>query len=65
MLFIYAEHLGLLDKYGEGLRDVLLSEYAEVFDCYIATQADWPMMSKHFATKDIPIFCPLIYIIDP
>ena len=22
-------------------------------------------MSKQFATKDIPIFCPLIYIIDP
>ena len=42
ILFVYAEHLGLLDKYGEGIRDILLAEYADVFDCYLATQADWP-----------------------
>jgi len=64
LLFLYAERLDLLDKYGEGLRDMLLSDYANVFDCYFGAPNDWPQTSKLFAAKDIPMFCPLLYIID-
>ncbi len=52
ILFIYAEHIGLLDKYGEGLRDLLQSDYADVFECFVTTQEDQPASSKLYATKD-------------
>ena len=65
ILFLLANHLELLDKYGEPLREMLLSDYADVFDCYFATEADWPSTNKLFADKNMPIFSPLLYIIDP
>ena len=30
----------------------------------MATKSDWPELSKHFVMSDLPIFCPLVYIID-
>ena len=36
-------HMGLLDKFGEGLRELIKSgEYADIFDCYFVSKQDWP-----------------------
>ena len=43
ILLLYAEHMGLLDKFGEGLRELIKSgEYADIFDCYFVSKQDWP-----------------------
>ena len=42
ILFIYSNHTELLDRFGEPLREMLLNEYADVFDCFYASETDWP-----------------------
>ena len=52
ILFIYSNHTELLDRFGEPLREMLLNEYADVFDCFYASEKDWPQTRKLFATSD-------------
>ena len=54
----------LMENFGWQLRDLLLNEYEDVFECFYSTSKDSHIGKQYFMSQELPVICPLVYILD-